>query len=161
MNKIERLTDLQLEQWLQILLYPYYRCTTCGALHLLQRPFESKGVVVSVDCLEDQLQYTVAAAANPSAILSLMSSIGELNATYTGIKLFIDLQPESWPQLVASSTFSVVAGITFEQFTGFLYHVESSIESIVKELFFCDHLIDRSSKETPFYANFLEHKPAS
>ena len=113
----------QLREWLDQLKTSYFECDSCAALHLPHMQ-NIDGLVLSA-----------LAELKPTAIITLVANISQINASSLTAKVFLEINNENLPKLVVSQSFSLEAGITYRQFSHFLQQAEEQISGIVFEIF--------------------------
>lgn len=125
----------QLREWLDQLKTSYFECDSCAALHLphmqnIDGIFDAK-----LDIINNVLVLSALAELKPTAIITLVANISQINASSLTAKVFLEINNENLPKLVVSQSFSLEAGITYRQFSHFLQQAEEQISGIVFEIF--------------------------
>jgi Putative bacterial sensory transduction regulator len=109
-----------LQSWLEQAHVEYHECGRCEGLHL-EALRDIEGVIDSRLFLEPWgLLLTTELEVRPMALLPLAADLGRLNMDYPTLKLFQDVVDDATPQLVAAGTALASAGLTLEQFAGFV-----------------------------------------
>lgn len=125
----------QLREWLDQLKTSYFECDSCAALHLphmqnIEGIFDAK-----LDILNNVLVLSALAELKPTAIITLVANISQINASSLTAKVFLEINDENLPKLVVSQSFSLEAGMTYRQFCHFVQQAEDQISAIVFEIF--------------------------
>lgn len=110
----------QVGQWLERAGYEHYVCEHCHGLHLAD--IQSRdGVLDSRLFVEPEgLLLSTELELRPSALLMVQADLTRLNMIMPGLKVFIDINDETVPRLVACDLLMSGAGVSFEQFQHFL-----------------------------------------
>ncbi|HCR4096073.1 TPA: YbjN domain-containing protein [Providencia rettgeri] len=125
----------KLREWLDQLKTSYFECDSCAALHLphmqnIEGIFDAK-----LDILNNVLVLSALAELKPTAIVTLVANISQINASSLTAKVFLEINDENLPKLVVSQSFSLEAGMTYRQFCLFVQQAEDQISAIVYEIF--------------------------
>lgn len=125
----------QLREWLAQLKTSYFECDSCAALHLphmqnIEGIFDAK-----LDIISNVLVLSALAELKPTAIITLVANISQINASSLTAKVFLEINDENLPKLVVSQSFSLEAGMTYRQFCHFIQQAEEQISAIVFEIF--------------------------
>lgn len=125
----------QLRAWLDELKTSYFECDSCSALHLphmqnIEGIFDAK-----LDILNNVLILSALAELKPTAIITLVANISQINASSLTAKVFLEINNENLPKLVVSQSFSLEPGMTYRQFCHFLQQAEDQIAAIIFEIF--------------------------
>ncbi|MEQ4639762.1 MULTISPECIES: YbjN domain-containing protein [Providencia] len=125
----------KLREWLDQLKTSYFECDSCSALHLphmqnIDGIFDAK-----LDILNNVLVLSALAELKPTAIVTLVANISQINASSLTAKVFLEINNENLPKLIVSQSFSLAAGMTYRQFGHFLQQAEEQISAIVFEIF--------------------------
>lgn len=125
----------KLREWLDQLKTSYFECDSCAALHLphmqnIDGIFDAK-----LDIINNVLVLSALAELKPTAIITLVANISQINASSLTAKVFLEINNENLPKLVVSQSFSLGAGMTYRQFSHFIQEAEEQISSIVFEIF--------------------------
>lgn len=118
-----------------------------------------------VDIVENILVFSVLAELKPTSIITLLANLSQINASsLTAAKAFMEINDENLPKLVVSQSFSLLAGMTCNQFSSFLQEAEEQMAAIIFEVYNNDLLysgqedIDHEElSERPLPARFLLH----
>ncbi|MFA5629901.1 MAG: YbjN domain-containing protein [Porticoccaceae bacterium] len=123
-----------IEKWLTAMGLNHYICEQCTALHISV----AQGVDVSLEnrlfVEEWGLLLSVEFQVRPTAMMVLAGELGQLNATYPTLKLFLDIVDDAVPQLVAGATALTGAGISVDQFTLFVSTSLDAVAALAEEL---------------------------
>ena len=129
-----------LENWLEQAHVEYHECGRCEGLHL----DTLQGLEGIIDCrlfLEPWgLLLTTELEVRPMALLPLAADLGRLNMDYPTLKLFQDVVDDATPQLVAAGTVLGSAGLTLEQFAGFVASTITATRQLAEECLQLDYL---------------------
>ncbi|HGN1706551.1 TPA: YbjN domain-containing protein [Providencia rettgeri] len=125
----------KLREWLDQLKTSYFECDSCAALHLphmqnIEGIFDAK-----LDILNNVLVLSALAELKPTAIVTLVANISQINASSLTAKVFLEINDENLPKLIVSQSFSLEAGMTYRQFCHFLQQAEDQISAIIFEIF--------------------------
>ncbi|MEY0231848.1 YbjN domain-containing protein [Providencia manganoxydans] len=125
----------QLREWLDQLKTSYFECDSCAALHLphmqnIDGIFDAK-----LDIINNVLVLSALAELKPTAIITLVANISQINASSLTAKVFLEINNENLPKLIVSQSFSLEAGMTYRQLSHFLQQAEEQISSIVFEIY--------------------------
>ncbi len=136
----------QLREWLDQLKTSYFECDACSALHLphmqnIDGIFDAK-----LDILSNVMVISALAELKPTAIITLLANISQINASSLTAKVFLEINDENLPKLVVSQSFSLAAGITYNQFGHFIQQSEEQISAIIFEIH-SNHLLYSNSDE--------------
>ncbi|QLK87938.1 YbjN domain-containing protein [Arsenophonus endosymbiont of Aphis craccivora] len=154
----------KLRKWLVQLKTSYFECDNCQALHLphmqnIDGIFDAK-----VDIVENILVFSVLAELKPTSIITLLANLSQINASSLTAKAFMEINDENLPKLVVSQSFSLLAGMTCNQFSSFLQQAEEQMAAIIFEVYNNDLLYsgqedidDEELSERPLPASFLLH----
>ncbi|EFB74056.1 Putative bacterial sensory transduction regulator [Providencia rustigianii] len=140
MDSICSLNIPQLREWLDQLKTSYFECDSCSALHLphlqnIEGIFDAK-----LDIVNDVLVLSALAELKPTAIITLVANISQINASSLTAKVFLEINNENLPKLVVSQSFPAKAGMSYEQFKLFMEQADEQISGIVYEIFSNDLL---------------------
>ncbi|MCW2258299.1 hypothetical protein M2263_004390 [Providencia alcalifaciens] len=124
-----------LREWLDQLKTSYFECDSCAAIHLphmqnIEGIFDAK-----LDIINNVLVLSALAELKPTAIVTLVANISQINASSLTAKIFLEINNENLPKLIVSQSFSLEAGMTYRQFCHFLQQTEDQISSIVFEIY--------------------------
>ena len=129
MSIVKTLSNPILKTWLNELGVEHYICDHCHGLHLVSMQAH-QGVIESRLFAEEWgLLISTEFQLRTSAILPLTAEMGLLNANFPTLKVFIDVEDDSLPQLVAGATTFSGAGLSEAQFALF---VTTSIEMMTQ-----------------------------
>lgn len=122
-----------LQSWLEQAHVEYHDCGRCEGLHLAALA-DIEGVIDSRLFLEPWgLLLTTELEIRPTALLPLAADLGRLNMDYPTLKLFQDVVDDATPQLVAAGTVLCAAGMTLEQFSGFIASTVAATRQLSEE----------------------------
>lgn len=122
-----------LESWLEQAHVEYHECGRCEGLHLAALG-DIEGLIDSRLFIEPWgLLLTTELEIRPTALLPLAADLGRLNMDYPTLKLFQDVVDDATPQLVAAGTLLSSAGLTLEQFAGFVANTVTATRQLAEE----------------------------
>ncbi|MGP1923740.1 MAG: YbjN domain-containing protein [Arsenophonus sp. NEOnobi-MAG3] len=154
----------KLREWIVQFKTSYFECDNCQALHLphmqnIDGIFDAK-----VDIVENILVFSVLAELKPTSIITLLANLSQINASTLTAKAFMEINDENLPKLVVSQSFSLLAGMTCNQFLSFLQQAEVQMAAIIFEVYNNDLLYsakedidDEELSDRLFPARFLLH----
>ncbi|MCK9502674.1 MAG: YbjN domain-containing protein [Porticoccaceae bacterium] len=119
MNTLHTASIPLAKQWLANLGISHYTCDHCSALHLSGLPGMEEALESRLFVEEWGLLLSTEFQIRPTALLSLVAEMSQLNGNYPTMKLFVDIVDDAVPQLVAGSTLLTGAGISEGQFALF------------------------------------------
>lgn len=122
-----------LRNWLEQAHVEFHECGRCEGLHL-EALQDIEGII---DCrlfIESWgLLLTTELEVRPMALLPLAADLGRLNMDFPTLKLFQDVVDDATPQLVAAGTVLCSAGLTLEQFAGFVASTVTATRQLADE----------------------------
>lgn len=124
----------QIQKWLRQAGIQHYICEHCHGLHISELQGRDGVVDSRLFVEEDALLLTTELEVRPSALFMLMGDTPRLNMTYPALKVFLDVNDDSLPRLVACDTLFGRSGVTFEQF---IYFVQATVDATVQLLDEC------------------------
>ena len=80
---------------------------------------------------EDGVLFSTELEVRPAALFTVQADLTRLNMEYPSLKLFLDVNDDSMPRLVACDLLLGRRGVTFEQF---LYFVQATLDATVQLL---------------------------
>lgn len=122
-----------LRRWLDQLAITFFECDICQALHLSHMQNVDSIVDAKIDILDETVLFTVSAEVRPSCLLALGAELSQMNASILGVKVFIDIQDDNTPKLVACMMLNASVGICFEQFAAFMQQGEEQLSMMIME----------------------------
>ncbi|TGD75142.1 YbjN domain-containing protein [Mangrovimicrobium sediminis] len=147
MSSPKSLTLATLEEWLTRSRVEFHTCDQCAGLHLpaLQ---DIEGVIDSRLFLETWgLLLTTELEIRPMALLPLAADLGRLNMDYPTLKLFQDVVDDATPQLVVAGIQLGGAGLTLEQFAGYVSATVSATRQVAEECLQLNYLFAPADPE--------------
>ncbi|PLW68939.1 YbjN domain-containing protein [Pseudohalioglobus lutimaris] len=155
MSSPQLLDRATLESWLAEARVDFYTCGRCEGLHLRALQ-EMEGVIDSRLFLEPWgLLLTTELEIRPMALLPLAADLGRLNMDYPTLKLFQDVVDDATPQLVAAGTQLGGAGVTLEQFAGFVANTVSATRQVGAECLQLNYLFAEAGADVQSGSNAL------
>lgn len=127
----------QVERWLQQASIHHYICDQCHGLHLSELQGRDGVLDSRIFVEEDGLLLTTEVEIRPASLLMMLSEIARLNMTWPTLKIFIDLNDDALPRLVACDLLLARAGVSFEQFVQF---AQANIDATAQLLEECQQL---------------------
>ncbi len=151
MNIIKTINNSVLKTWLNELGVEHYICDHCHGLHLVNMQ-SREGVLESRLFAEEWgLLISTEYHLRPSAVLPLVAEMGLLNANFPTLKVFLDVEDDTVPQLVAGATAYTGAGLTEAQFALFVSTSVEMMNQLAEDLLEMNCLlIDSEPQDTPF-----------
>lgn len=134
--------------WLDELNIAYYQCENCQALHIPHIQMLNDVYDAKVDLVDDVVYYTIIAEIKPSAILTLIAELSQINAASPLVKVYLDIQDDNYPKLMISHALSCGEGISLSQFALFLLQIEEEALQVISELKNCDFVVNNSTSDS-------------
>ncbi|MFP1722394.1 YbjN domain-containing protein [Lonsdalea quercina] len=122
-----------LRRWLDQLGIIYFECDSCEALHLPHMQNFDGIFDAKVDIVDKVIVFSALAEVKPTALIPLVGDLSQTNASSLTAKVFLDIQDDNLPKLIACQTFSAGAGITLEQFRYFMQQAEEQTSMVIME----------------------------
>ena len=119
----------QIKQWLQQANIQHYICEHCHGLHLSELQGREGVVDARLFVEEDGVLLTTELEVRPAALFAVQAELSRLNTTFPSIKLFLDVNDDSLPRLVACDLLLGRRGITFDQF---IYFVQATVDATLQ-----------------------------
>ncbi|MFN3714369.1 MAG: YbjN domain-containing protein [Alcanivoracaceae bacterium] len=127
----------QVERWLRQAGIHHYICDQCHGLHLSELQ-SREGVLDSrLFVEEDGLLLSTEVEIRPASMLMLLAEIPRLNMTWPSLKIFIDVNDDALPRVVACDLLLGRAGVAFEQF---IHFVQANVDATSQLLDECQQL---------------------
>lgn len=122
-----------LRRWLEKLNLSFHECNSCQALHLpymqnLDGIFDAK-----IDLVHNVILFSAMAEVRPTALITLVGDLNQINASLITVKAFIDIQDDNLPKLVACQALVSTVGVTLGQFSHFMQQAEEQISMLIIE----------------------------
>lgn len=124
----------QVTRWLEQANIQYYICDQCHGLHLSELQGREGVVDARLFVEEDGVLFSTELEVRPAALFTVQADLTRLNMEYPSLKLFLDVNDDSMPRLVACDLLLGRRGVTFEQF---LYFVQATLDATVQLLEDC------------------------
>ncbi|ARB46373.1 MULTISPECIES: YbjN domain-containing protein [Alloalcanivorax] len=124
----------QVTRWLQQANIQHYICDQCHGLHLSELQSREGVVDARLFVEEDGLLLTTELEIRPGALFAVQAELSALNMQYPSLKLFLDVNDDSMPRLVACDLLLGRQGVTFDQF---IYFVQATVDGTVQLLEEC------------------------
>ena len=121
----------QVTRWLEQANIQHYICDQCHGLHLSELPGREGVVDARLFVEEDGVLFSTELEVRPAALFTVQADLTRLNMEYPSLKLFLDVNDDSMPRLVACDLLLGRRGVTFEQF---LYFVQATLDATVQLL---------------------------
>lgn len=110
----------QLQRWLHDADVPFYLCNDCHGLHLSSLQ-EREGLIDARLFVEEQgVMFTAELEIRPSSLLMVHADLTRLNMLFPSLKLFLDINDDTLPRLVACDLLLCGQGISADQFVHFV-----------------------------------------
>lgn len=110
----------QVGRWLRQANIQHYICDQCHGLHISELQGRDGVLDSRLFVEEDGLLISTELEIRPSALLYLSGELGRLNMLFPSLKLFLDVNDDNLPRLVACDLLLGRVGVTFEQFLNFV-----------------------------------------
>ncbi|MCG8394416.1 MAG: YbjN domain-containing protein [Pseudomonadales bacterium] len=124
----------QVKRWLQQANIHHYICEHCHGLHLSELQGREGVVDARLFVEEDGILLTSELEIRPSALFAVQAELSRMNMSYPSLKLFLDVNDDSLPRLVACDLLLGRKGVSFEQF---IYFVQATVDATVQLLDEC------------------------
>lgn len=123
----------QVKRWLNQANIRHYICEHCHGLHLSELQ-EREGVVdARLFVEEDGILLTTELEVRPAALFAVQAELSRLNMAYPSIKLFLDVNDDSLPRMVACDLLLGRVGVSFEQFIHFVHASVDATSQLLEE----------------------------
>lgn len=122
-----------LRRWLDQLAITFFECDVCQALHLPHMQNFDSIFDAKIDIVDETILFTVLAEVRPSCLLALTAELSQMNASILGVKVFVDIQDDNSPKLIACMTLNASVGVCFEQFSAFMQQGEEQLSMMIME----------------------------
>ena len=119
----------QIKQWLQQANIQHYICEHCHGLHLSELQGREGVVDARLFVEEDGVLLTPELEVRPAALFAVQAELSRLNMAYPSVKLFLDVNDDSLPRLVACDLLLGRRGISFDQF---IYFVQATVDATLQ-----------------------------
>ncbi|MBZ2188205.1 YbjN domain-containing protein [Alcanivorax sp. JB21] len=124
----------QLERWLHQAGIEFYICDQCHGLHLTSLQ-ERDGVVDARLFVEQEgILLSTELEVRPSSLFLVQADLTRLNMSFPVLKLFLDVNDDSLPRLVACDMLLTRNGVSYEQF---VYFVQACVDACLQLLDDC------------------------
>ncbi|GAA5134353.1 YbjN domain-containing protein [Alloalcanivorax gelatiniphagus] len=139
----------QVTRWLEQANIQFYICDQCHGLHFSELQSREGVVDARLFVEEDGLLLSTELELRPAAIFAAQAELSRLNMDYPSLKLFLDINDDALPRMVACDLLLGRQGVTFDQF---IYFVQATLDATVQLLEDCqqaDWLFWPDEDETP------------
>lgn len=119
----------QIKQWLQQANIQHYICEHCHGLHLSELQGREGVVDARLFVEDDGVLLTTELEVRPAALFAVQAELSRLNMAYPSVKLFLDVNDDSLPRLVACDLLLGRCGISFDQF---IYFVQATVDATLQ-----------------------------
>lgn len=123
----------QVERWLRQAGIHHYICDQCHGLHLSELQGRDGVLDSRLFVEEDGLLLSTELEIRPGSLLMMLSEIPRLNMAWPTLKIFIDVNDDALPRLVACDLLLGRAGVTFEQFIHFMQANVDATAQLIEE----------------------------
>lgn len=130
----------QVERWLRQAGIHYYVCDQCHGLHLSELQGRDGVLDSRLFVEQDSLLLTTELELRPAMMLLVMADTARLNMTWSSLKVFVDVDDDTLPRLVACDLLLTGAGVHFDQFLDFLRINIDSTAQLLDECIQLDYL---------------------
>lgn len=126
--------DLELlRRWLDQLGISFFECDSCQALHLPHMQNFDGVFDAKLDIVDNVILFSALAEVKPTALIPLVGDLSQINASSLTVKVFIDIQDDNLPKLIACQALSIAVGVAQAQFAHFLQQAEEQMSMIILE----------------------------
>ncbi|AJD47894.1 hypothetical protein S7S_07390 [Isoalcanivorax pacificus W11-5] len=122
----------QLQRWLQQAGIEFYICDQCHGLHLSALQAREGVAEARLFLEEEGVLMNVELEVRPSSLFLVQADLARLNMTLPVLKIFLDVNDETLPRLIACDLLLTRNGISTEQF---IHFVQVCVDA-------CDQLLD-------------------
>lgn len=123
-----------LSSWLEGLDIESYQCGYCDALHLTYLRHKEGIFDAKVDLIENVICFSIISEIKPSAIMSLMVELSQINASSNFVKIYMDVPDDAYPKLIFRHVLDCSKGVTESQFSAFFLATSNEVLQIIEEL---------------------------
>lgn len=127
----------QVGRWLRQAGIQHYICDQCHGLHISELQSRDGVLDSRLFVEEDGLLLTTELELRPSSLLAMQAELPRLNMAFPGLKVFLDVNDETLPRLVACDLLFGRSGVSFDQF---IYFVQATVDATVQLLGECQEL---------------------
>ncbi|MBL7250144.1 YbjN domain-containing protein [Alloalcanivorax marinus] len=124
----------QVTRWLEQANIQYYICDQCHGLHLSELQGREGVVDARLFVEEDGVLLSTELELRPAAIFVAQADLSRLNVDYPSLKVFLDVNDDAMPRMVACDLLFGRQGVTFDQF---IYFVQATLDATVQLLEDC------------------------
>lgn len=121
----------QVTRWLEQSNIQYYICDQCHGLHLSELQGREGVLDARLFVEEEGVLFSTELEIRPAAIFAVQAELTRLNMEFPSLKLFVDVDDESMPRLVACDLLLGRQGVTFDQF---IFFVQVTLDATVQLL---------------------------
>lgn len=122
-----------LRRWLDQLGTTFFECDSCQALHLPHMQNFDGIFDAKIDIVDNAILFSAMAEVRPTALIALVGELSQINASTLAVKVFIDIQDDNLPKLIACQSINLSAGISFGQFSAFMQQGEEQLSMVMLE----------------------------
>lgn len=123
----------QVERWLRQAGIHHYICDQCHGLHLSELQGRDGVLDSRLFVEEDGLLLSTELEIRPGSLLMLLGEVARLNMAWPTLKVFLDVNDDALPRLVACDLLLGRAGVTFEQFIHFVQANVDATAQLIEE----------------------------
>src|SRR5690606_38595946 len=124
----------QVERWLRQAGIQHYICDQCHGLHISELQGREGVIDARLFVEEEGLLLSTELELQPSRLFDVQAMVPRLNMAFPGLKVFLDVNDETLPRLIACDLLLGRAGISFDQFILF---VQATVDSTIQLLDEC------------------------
>lgn len=124
-----------IRRWLDQQSITWFECDSCQALHLPHMQNFDGIFDAKLDLVDNVILFSALAEVKPTALISLVGELSQINASSLTVKAFVDIQDDNLPKLIVCQSLCVTAGLTYGQFVHFMKQSEEQISMVVLEAF--------------------------
>lgn len=122
-----------LRRWLDQLGITFFECDSCQALHLPHMQNFDGVFDAKVDMIDQTILFSALAEIRPTSLITLVADLSQMNASTLAVKVFVDIQDDNLPKLIACLSLNGSVGVTLEQFAEFMKQGEEQLSMIMME----------------------------
>lgn len=124
-----------IRRWLDQQSITWFECDSCQALHLPHMQNFDGIFDAKLDLVDNVILFSALAEVKPTALISLVGELSQINASSLTVKAFVDIQDDNLPKLIVCQSLCIAAGLTHGQFVHFMKQSEEQISMVVLEAF--------------------------
>ena len=140
-----------IKRWLEQANITHYICDNCHGLHISELQSREGVLDARLFVEDDGLLMTTELEVRPSMLFAVQAQLSELNLSYPSLKLFLDVNDDSMPRLVACDLLLSREGVSQAQFLHFIQATIDATAQLLEESLAAHWLIwpDQQDELTP------------